>query len=319
MRELVLAVDLGATKILTGIVGTDGAIIGRSRVPTPGDNPDEALDMIADSARALVESYAIREEEIAGIAVATPGPLAFPEGVVKSSPNLGWKEVEFQKEMSRRFGRPVIVEKDTNMAALGELRYGRCANCRELLYVTVSTGVGAGIVIAGKLYRGKSGGAGEFGHMVIDAGGALCRCGRRGCMEALVSGSAISRQLDEMFKQGSGRGILACTPAGVKAGARELGRAARQGDQEARTMIARLTEYLGIGIANMVNVLNPEAVVLGGGVMLGLKDLLLQPVREYVFQHTFALNREKLALDVTALGDDVVLYGCLAAVLENRH
>jgi len=318
LRELVLAVDLGATKILTGIVSIDGAILGRSRVPTPGDNPDGALNMIADSARELIRVYEIREQEITGIAVATPGPLAFPEGVVKDSPNLGWGEVEFRKEMSRRFGRPVIVEKDTNMAAIGEHRYGRYSNCQELLYITVSTGVGAGIITSGKLYRGRSGGAGEFGHMVIEAGGARCNCGRRGCMEALASGSSISRHLDEMFKQGSGQGILACTASGVKPGARELGRAARQGDQEARSMIARLAEYLGIGIANMVNVLNPEAVVLGGGVMLGLKDLLLQPVQEYVFRHTFALNREHLALDCTELGDDVVLYGCVAAVLENR-
>lgn len=314
MRELVLGIDLGATKILTGIVGMDGTLLGQSRWPTPVNDPDGVLNRIIESTRELVQVYGVREGEIAGIAIATPGPLAFPEGVVRNSPNLGWEQVELKREMSQRFGRPVIIEKDTNMAVLGEYYYGRYCNCEELLYITVSTGIGAGIITAGKLYRGRVGGAGEFGHMVINPDGAQCKCGRQGCLEALASGSAISRQLDELLKQGRGQGILAYTDTEQRPGPRELGAAARQGDPEARSMIARVVEYLGIGITNMVNVLNPEVVILGGGVMLGLKDLLLQPVQEYVYQHAFALNRDKLIIDCTDLGDDVVLYGCVAAV-----
>lgn len=318
MRELVLGIDLGATKILTGIVGRDGTLLGQSRLPTPVNDSCKVLNRMVESAHELVQVCGVREEEITGIAIAAPGPLAFPAGVVRDSPNLGWEQVQLKQEMSQRFGRPVTIEKDTNMAVLGEYYYGRYCNCEELLYITVSTGIGAGIITSGKLYRGKIGGAGELGHMVIESNGAQCKCGRQGCLEALASGSAISRQLDELLKQGHGQGILACSDAGQRPGPRELGLAARQGDQEARSIIARVVEYLGIGITNMANVLNPEVVILGGGVMLGLKDLLLQPVQDYVYQHAFALNRDKLVIDCTDLGDDVVLYGCVAAVNNSK-
>jgi glucokinase len=314
LRELVLGVDLGGTKILSGIIGTDGGILAKSRLLTPAGGPERVLDTIAASAAQLLQASGIREQEITGIAIAAPGPLDFAEGMVRDSPNLGWGRVKVKEELSRRMGRPVIVEKDTNMAALGEYYYGPYSKCRELLYITVSTGIGAGIIIGGNLYRGRAGGAGEFGHMVVDAQGALCNCGRRGCLEALASGNAISRQLDEMAGQGRGQGILACTPAGKRPGPRELAAAARQGDEEAELLIARIVQYLGIGIANLANLLNPEVIILGGGVMLGLRDLLLQPVREYVQRHAFALNREDLIIDCTALGDDIVLYGCVAAV-----
>ncbi|MDD4562685.1 MAG: ROK family protein [Syntrophomonadaceae bacterium] len=317
MRELVVGVDLGGTKILAGIVDTNGTILGKKRVPTPvGADPDQVLDVIIDCATELLRVCRVKEEEIRGIAVATPGPLSFPEGVVRDSPNLGWERVNFKEELIRRTGRPVIVEKDTNMAALGEYYFGRQRGCGDLLYITVSTGIGGGIICAGKLYRGHLGGAGEVGHMVVEAGGAACNCGRRGCLEALASGSAITRRLDEMVKQGQGQGILNCTTAGEQPGPRELGIAARQGDEEARLLLTQVAEYLGIGIANLVNIFNPRAVILGGGMMLGLKDLLLAPVQNYVYEHVFNLNREDLIIECTSLDDDIVLYGCVAAVLK---
>lgn len=320
MRELVVGVDLGGTKILAGIADTSGNILGKKRVLTPaGANPDQVLDIIMDITTDLIKVCGVKEEEIRGIAVATPGPLSFPEGVVRNSPNLGWEWVNLKEELIWRTGRPVIVEKDTNMAVLGEYYFGRQRGCGNLLYVTVSTGVGGGVVCAGELYRGHGGGASEVGHMVVEAGGAACNCGRRGCLEALASGSAIARRLDMMIKQGQGQGILACTKPGEYPGPRELGMAARQGDKEARLLLSQVADYLGIGIANLVNIFNPRAVILGGGMMLGLKDLLLEPVRTYVYEHVFGLNREDLIIECTSLGDDIVLYGCVAAVLREKN
>ena len=320
MRELVAGVDLGGTKILAGIADTNGNILGKKRVLTPmGADPDQVLDVIIECATELERVCQVREEEIKGIAVATPGPLSFPEGVVRDSPNLGWERVNFKEELIRRIGRPIIVEKDTNMAVLGEYYFGRQCGCGDLLYITVSTGVGGGVVCAGELYRGHAGGAGEVGHMVVEAGGTICNCGRRGCLEALASGSAIARRLDAMLKQGQGQGILACTTPGEQPGPRELGIAARQGDKEARLLLSQVAEYLGIGIANLVNIFNPRAVILGGGMMRGLEDLLLEPVQNYVYEHVFSLNREDLVVECTSLGDDIVLYGCIAAVLSDKN
>ena len=317
MRKLVIGVDLGGTKILAGIANTNGTILGKKRVLTPaGADPDQVLDVIIECIRELQRTCQVREEEIKGIAVATPGPLSFPDGVVRDSPNLGWERVNFKEELIRRIGKPVIVEKDTNMAALGEYYFGRQRGCGDLLYITVSTGVGGGIICDGKVYRGHLGGAGEIGHMVIETGGATCNCGCRGCLEALASGSAITGRLDEMVKQGQGQGVLACTTPGEAPGPRELGIATRQGDEEARLLLSQVAEYLGIGIANLVNIFNPRAVILGGGMMLGLKDLLLTPIQNYVYEHVFSLNREDLIVECTSLGDDIVLYGCVAAVLK---
>jgi len=317
LREFVLAVDLGATKILLGIGPKDGTILSKKRLLTPSGDPAQVLDAIVNGASQLMQDCGVSDKEITGIAVATPGPLAYPEGIVRDSPNLNWKRVELKKELSQRWGRPVIVEKDTNMAVLGEYYYGHYAKSNHLLYITVSTGIGGGIVANGQLYRGNIGGAGEVGHMVIDPGGRKCGCGRQGCLEALASGSAISQQLDEIINQGQGLAILACTPPGQKPSARELGIAAREGDREASLLIAKIAEYLGIGVANLVNIFSPGAVIFGGGVILGLKDLLLTPVRDYVYKNVFALNREELVIDCTELGNDIVLYGCLAAVNKN--
>ena len=316
MRELVVGVDLGGTKILAGIADTNGNILEKKRVFTPvGADPDQVLDVIINCSTELLRVCRVREQEIKGIAVATPGPLSFPEGVVRNSPNLNWERVNFKEELIRRMGQSVIVEKDTNMAVLGEYYFGRQSECGDLLYITVSTGVGGGVICAGKLYRGHGGGAGEVGHMVVEAGGVVCNCGRRGCLEALASGSAIARRLDEMVKQGQGQCILACTAAGEQPGPRELGMAARQGDKEAILLLSQVAEYLGIGIANLVNIFNPRAVILGGGMMLGLRDLLLEPVQTYVNKNVFSLNRQDLLVECTSLGDDIVLYGCVAAIL----
>ncbi len=320
MRKLVVGVDLGGTKILTGIADTNGTILGKKRVPTPaGADPDQVLDVIIECATELLRVCLVQEEEIQGIAVATPGPLSFPEGVVRNSPNLSWERVLLKEELIRRTGRPVIVEKDTNMAVLGEYYFGRQRGCGDLLYMTVSTGIGGGIICAGKVYRGHLGGAGEVGHMVVELGGEACNCGRRGCLEAMASGSAIARRLDRMIKKGQGQGILNCTTPGEHPGPRELGIAFRQGDEEARLLLSQVAQYLGIGIANLVNIFNPRAIILGGGMMLGLKDLLLEPVRTYVYEHVFSLNREDLVVECTSLGDDIVLYGCVAAVLSNKN
>ncbi|NLX01992.1 MAG: ROK family protein [Syntrophomonadaceae bacterium] len=319
MRELVVGVDLGGTKILAGIADSNGNILGKKRILTPvGADPDHVLDVIVDYITELLRVYQVQKEEIRGVAVATPGPLSFPEGVVRNSPNLGWQRVNLKQELIRRTGRPIIVEKDTNMAVLGEYYFGRQRGCGDLLYITVSTGVGGGVVCAGELYRGHAGGAGEIGHMVVEAGGVTCNCGRQGCLEALASGNAIARRLDEMVKQGQGQGILTCTTPGEHPGPRELGMAARQGDKEARLLLSQVTDYLGIGIANLVNIFNPQAIILGGGMMLGLKDLLLEPVQNYVYEHIFSLNRDNLVVECTSLGDDIVLYGCVAAVMRER-
>lgn len=317
MQDLIAVVDLGASKILNGIATAQGEILVKEKFPTnPENGPADIIDRIADSIRKLSSWCGDYESQIVRVVAATPGPLSYPEGVVVDSPNLAWARVPFKDELSKRLVKPVIVEKDTNLAALGEYYFGRQGQPRSLLYITVSTGIGGGIILDGRIWRGHKGGAGEIGHMVVEPQGRVCNCGRRGCLEALASGAAIRHQVSELRQQGKGIGIVALGNAKKDIGAEEVGEAARRGDAEALTLVSRVVEYLGRAIANLVNIFNPEIVVLGGGVALGWQDLILERLNLDVKEEVFAINTQDLKIEITSLGEDIVLYGGIAAALQ---
>lgn len=317
MQDLIAVVDLGATKILSGIATTRGQILVREKLPTRKENgPEDIMERICRSVRELAQLCGDYETQIARVVVASPGPLTYPEGVVVDSPNLDWTRVFLKDELSKRLAKSVIVDKDSNLAALGEYHFGRQARPRSLLYITVSTGIGGGIILDGQIWRGQNGGAGEIGHMVVEPRGRMCNCGRRGCLEAMASGSAIKAVADELRQKGKGMGIVAAGNAKNGFAAFEVAAAARQGDAEAQSIVNRVVEYLGRGIANLVNIFNPELVVLGGGVAQGWRDLILADLTHYVKKEAFALNTRELKIEITELGEDIVLYGCIAAALH---
>ena len=316
MRKLVLGIDIGATKILYGLLDWEGQILAQERAPTNSgqEAPGDTLDRIARQAGQMLSSWGGKVSDLYGIAVACPGPISCPEGVVLDSPNLGWRNINLGQELQTRFHREVLVGKDTDVAALGEFHFGQGEEVRHLLYMTVSTGIGGGIISDGRLYRGIRGGAGEFGHMVIEAGGRRCRCGRRGCLEALASGTAIAEQARELLERGEGNHLSDYLLPGQPLTAREVGTAARDGERAARQIIDRAAVYLATGIANLVNIFNPGQVVLGGGMLLGLEDLLVEPIFRMVRAGVFPLHLQGLGLETTRLGNEIGLYGCLAMV-----
>ncbi|MDD2619120.1 MAG: ROK family protein [Syntrophomonadaceae bacterium] len=317
MRKLIAAVDLGASKILTGVATAQGQILMREKFPTLKENgPDDIMDRISASISKLSVLCCNPDEQIVRVVVATPGPLSYPEGIVIGSPNLAWESVHLKYELSKRLNRRVIVDKDTNLAALGEYYFGQQGQPDSLLYITVSTGVGGGLILDKQIWRGHTGGAGEIGHMQVEPQGRLCNCGRHGCLEALASGTAISRTVKELLQQGKGIGILTMGNDKKDITAREVGEAARQGDYEAQMIVSKVIQYLGTAVANLVNIINPEIVVLGGGVALGWRDLLLEALNIYVKREVFTLNAENLKIEITKLGEDIVLYGCIATALR---
>lgn len=314
MQDLIAVADLGATKILSGIATTGGQILVREKIPTLKEKgPEDIIERICRSIRELARLCGDYETQISRVVVATPGPLSYPEGVVVDSPNLAWTRIPLRDELSKRLAKPVIVDKDTNLAALGEYYFGRQARPRSLLYITVSTGIGGGIILAGQIWRGQNGGAGEIGHMVVEPRGRLCNCGRRGCLEAMASGSAIKASINELRQEGKGIGILAMGNAKNELGAFEVAAAAKEGDAEAQIIVTRVVEYLGRGIANLVNIFNPELVVLGGAVAQGWQDLILEELNHFVKKEAFAISTRDLKIEITGLGEDIVLYGCIAA------
>ena len=315
MAKLIVAVDLGASKILAGIASADGRIINRKKISTnKAEGAEYILDRIALCIKEIIKENSSAGDKISGIAIATPGPLSYSDSIVWDSPNLKWGRVAVKEELEKRLGKTIIVDKDTNMAALGEYYFGRYRKFKHLLYVTVSTGIGGAVIVDHGLYRGKNGGAAEFGHMVIDPSGPYCSCGRKGCLEAMASGTALARQARVLIVQGKGQAILDCADGG-EITAREVGAAARSGDYEAQTLILDLREALATGLANLVNIFDPEVLVLGGGVAMGLQDLLLEPLFSSVREKVFVLNNNGLELGLTSLGEDVGLYGCMASVM----
>lgn len=305
MQELVIGVDLGGTNILYGVANLKGNILYKNTVPTnSAKGSNYVLNKLANIIETLIAEYE-KSGQIKNIVIATPGPLSFPDKIVYNSPNLKWDEVAIQKEMQNRLNRSVIIEKDTNIAALGEYYFGQHKEYKNLIYITVSTGVGAGIIINGKLCRGANGGAAEIGHMVVKPNGDKCGCGRYGCLEAVASGTAIARQAQV-------KGLFPDSMENM--GSREVGDLARQGNKLAIAILDEALDYLANGVANIVNIFNPDIVVLGGGVMEGLQDLWLDKLSEKVYNLAFPLNTRDLQIEVTKLGGDIGLYGCVGAI-----
>jgi glucokinase len=314
----IIAIDIGGSKVLCGILDQTGKLLMRCREITcvTGD-PQAVIDQTERMVGEMKQAMGLREQDILGIGVGVPGPLDYQAGIVEESPNLKWLRYPVREELSKRLGDKLLLDKDTNVAALGEYYYGCNCQCRHLIYITVSTGIGGGIIADGHLLHGRCGGGGEIGHMVVAPEGSPCGCGRRGCLEAVASGLAVAREANALIARGAGQRIRAIACPNQPVSAREVAQAARQGDEEALGLIDRTGRYLGMGIANLVNIFNPERIVLGGGMALGLHDLLLPVIQHEVMNNVFSLHRRNLEIGMTRLGEDIVLAGCAAMVLHS--
>ncbi len=309
MKNFVIGVDLGGTKILSSIVTDKGKIIKGVLLPTEASRgPSRVIANIKKSIMMLLRGSKIPLKRIKAIGIGAPGPVLFKKGVILNPPNLpGWRKVPLRKLIENEFGKKVILENDANAAALGEATFGVARGIKNFIYVTVSTGIGGGIVLDGKLYRGSSGGAGEFGHMIIKTDGPRCTCGRRGCLEAMASGGAMARRAR---KEAAGNSIIMKLVRGEKKmiNAKTVEDAAALGDKLAKAIIAEAAFYLGVGLANLINIFAPDMIGLGGGVMkIGpaflkaaektARDMSLPPAGERV-----RIVRVKLKDNVGVLG-----------------
>ncbi|NMA63813.1 MAG: ROK family protein [Syntrophomonadaceae bacterium] len=313
-RGWMAGIDLGGTKILTGLADADGRLVAEVEVATCAEQGSAAVvGRMAETVKQLLEQVGAEEEELAGMVAASPGPLNPVTGVVYYPPNLGWCEFPLREALADIFPVPIEIENDASLAALAEYRYGYGGRYDPLLYMTVSTGVGGGIVIDGSIYHGAGGAAGEFGHMKLLPDGPLCGCGCRGCLETLASGTAMARQARELAERGQGKRMLELAgncPEEITA--RTVGEVARGGDAEAGEIILRTGRWLGIGLANLVNIFDPAAIVLGGGAALGLGALLLDPAREEMKRQVMRGLGKKTEILPAKLGGRSGLLGCLA-------
>jgi glucokinase len=306
-RSPVLAFDIGGTKLAAGVVDGSGHVHSFAVVPTePERGPDEVLARLFELGRRVVGESGLGWGEIGAIGIGCGGPLDAERGLLLAPPHLpGWRDVPVTALAEREFDRPAVLENDATAAAMAEFRYGAGAGTENMVYLTLSTGVGGGIVLGGRLYHGAAGNGGELGHVTVDWHGRPCRgCGRRGCLEAYVSGTSNAARAREA-------GLSFET-------AEQVAAAARAGDAGAAAVWDETVEALACGLTSIVNLFEPELVVVGGGVARS-GEQLLAPARAWVLEHAMGPAGRVVDVAAAALGERVGVVGAAAIVYERAE
>jgi len=312
--KYIVGVDLGGTQIRACLADAQGRILRETRQPTLAhEGPQPVLGRMKEVTRNVLSG---REPgDVLGIGIASPGPLDPRTGVVIAPPNLpGWQGIHLRDIMLQEFGLPVYVNNDANAAGLAECHFGAGKGCLDLVYLTISTGIGGGFISGGELLLGAHGYAGEPGHITVQPDGPRCNCGNVGCLEVMASGPAIARRASELVRQGRSSSLSQVVAQGSELTAEAVGKAAQVGDFVALEAVARAAYYLGIGVLNLIHLLDPEKVVIGGGVSK-LGPMLFDPVRALVRERAITQVQRETPIVPAALGDQVGLLGGVALVL----
>lgn len=312
MEGLAVGIDIGGTKLAAGLVAADGQVRARTRRPTPAGDAAEIVDAVTDAVDELCAQADLRALPV-GVGAAG---IIDRDGCVRYAPNIQWTDEPLRATLEKRLGTAVTVDNDANAAAWAEYRCGAARDALDsMVMLTIGTGVGGGLVLAGRLVRGVGGLGAEFGHIIVAEGGPLCGCGNRGCLEALASGTAIGRFATE--ERDAGR-IADDSPLldGLPLSGRSVTAAAVAGDRAAREVLARAGGWLGVGIASLVNALDPEIVVIGGGAM-NAGELIMTPAREAAEARIMGRGyRTTPAIVPAELADDAGIIGAALLALD---
>ncbi len=304
---LTIGVDVGGTKVAAGVVDEQGAVLARTRRPTPSASPSDVEDVIAGCVQELRA-----EHEVEAVGIGAAGFIDAERATVYVAPNLSWRDEPLRDAVAGRIGLPVVVENDANAAAWAEHRFGAGRGEQHLVVVTVGTGIGGGIVLDGALYRGRHGIGAEFGHMQVEKAGRRCGCGQHGCWEQYCSGRALLHEAREIadVQRGYGKRLLELgsgRPEGIEA--LEVTQAAREGDPAALDCFEEVGGWLGQGLADLAAVLDPGAFVIGGGVA-DAGELLLVPARRVFAERlTGTRYRPHAEIRLAELGNEAGLVG----------
>ena len=306
-NQCVAGIDIGGTKIAVALAAPGGRVISSTRFRTRVEAGPHAV--LEDAVAEIKRMLGAAGTKLTAIGVGCGGPLDRQKGLILSPPNLpGWDEFPIVSLLEERLGAPVRLDNDANAAALGERAYGAGRGLDDLVYITISTGIGGGLIVGGKIVHGVGDGAGEVGHMTVLPDGPPCGCGARGCLEAICSGTSIARRAREKLRAGASRSLSSLGADAVTA--RAVAEAARNGDPLATEVWEETVHYLAVGVGNLFNVLAPEAVILGGGVSTA-GEQLFEPLRRSVRGRVKMLPAEKISVVQAALGGDSGIYGAL--------
>lgn len=312
-EKFIVGVDIGGTKIDAVLADDCGNIVKRELKETrASEGPNAVIKRIVEVVKDVSSG-----SKIAAVGIGAAGIIDVESGLITTSPNLpGWRNIKLKDILERELNTRIFVDNDATVAAIGEHKFGVAVGCDHFVCVTLGTGIGGGVVTNGRVYRGASGAAGEIGHMTIDIDGPLCACGNRGCWEALASGSALEREARAKIAEG----IKTSIPNYAKGSdgrisAKVVYLAAQDGDKPALELIEKLGFYVGVGLANLINIFNPELVVISGGVSR-MGEMLLEPARKTVRERAFELSAKAARVEVSSLGYDAGALGAVALALS---
>ncbi|MGV3774404.1 MAG: ROK family protein [Verrucomicrobiales bacterium] len=319
-QDLLIGVDLGGTKILAGVFTSQLKCLGKSKMSTKASRgPKLVTERIARCIRDAVDECDLDIKQVKAIGLGAPGAVDADKGEVIIAPNMeGWKNVPLKKELEKELGIPVSLENDGNICALGVYHAELTVKPKSMIGIFVGTGIGGGIILDGKLFSGFNKTAGEIGHMILEVGGPRCGCGNKGCFEALAGRASIFRQIQAMVKSGQKTVLVEMLgPSLQDMRSGDLRKAIRRGDKLVERVVEEAAEYIGIAIANLINVINPEMIVLGGGVIDALEDEMMAIIVETAHDYSLAGTDKDVEIVASKLGDDAGITG--AAVLARRE
>lgn len=318
MSQLFLGVDLGGSNISAAIMDESGKIIRLEKTTTlASKGKKKVISRIVGLAEKVIQDAGVSKSKIKGLGIGVPGVLDLKKGVVKYSPNLpGWNNVPLKTELQQALEMKVIMDNDANAAAYGEKWLGAGKQCDDVVVYTLGTGVGGGIIMGGMLVHGSCDGAGELGHMTILPDGPKCACGNTGCLETLVSGTGIARRTKEAIKNGR-KSILTrmCEGDVNNITAKLVFQAGKKGDKLAKEIIEQTGLYLGIAVANIINLLNPSLIIIGGGVSVSgesLMKIIRQEARKRAFKDLFQCVKIVRA----TLADKAGVFGAVGIAIQ---
>lgn len=319
-EKVYVGVDLGATKILAAVYDSKLRPLATGKTKTPREaKASVVVEALAEAVRSVM-AEAGSGRELGGVGVAVPGPLDRAKGIVRYTPNMGFDDYPLGDELAGLFGAPAYLDNDVQAGVFGELRAGALRGKKNAVGVFIGTGVGGGIVIGGEIYRGSTGSAGEVGHMIIQEGGASCGCGNYGCLEALASRTAIAKDAAAQAASGKAPALFAAAGADIrKYRSSALYDAIEAGDKGVRKAVDRAAWWLGIGLANLVHVLNPEAIVIGGGVASRFGAKFVDRVEASMKEHVMPGLAGTVEVLLSELGDLAVSTGAACVALEAKR
>ena len=319
----VLAADIGGTKIIIALISESGRILAEDRIPTlPDEGVSAVIGRLFTAVDDLLSRNIIKSSQLRGISVACAGGIDTERGVVvTSSPNMsGWSYIPLRDFVQEKYKvNNIYVLNDASAAALGEQQFGAGRGVDNLVMVTVGTGIGGGVIVNGRLYLGARGGAGEIGHMTIDVNGPACGCGNTGCLEVMASGTAIARDAITRISWGEKSSLVEMAGNEIESITAEMvGNSARNGDPLATDVISQAVNYLATGIVNLVNIFNPEMIIIGGG-MAELGDIIIDPVKAMVTERAFSISARVVHIVTAQLGNQAGVYGAAAFALQQGN